>query len=114
LLTPWFILINLRNIPPCATWGNHKAILHLLQVVDYAYTALYTHNCMAFQGITRKIGLSYSRGNYACNTLAIKSARKLCVPQHATYIISFESYGVNTGDLRKDAKAGGSRKARAV
>src|SRR6266446_6738130 len=36
------------------------------------------------------------------------------IEQHATYIISFESYGVNTGDLRKDAKAGGSRKARAV
>jgi hypothetical protein len=36
------------------------------------------------------------------------------IEQHATYSISFESYGVNTGDLRKDAKAGGSRKARAV
>ena len=36
------------------------------------------------------------------------------IEKHATYIISFESYGVNTGDLRKDAKAGGSRKARAI
>ena len=34
--------------------------------------------------------------------------------ERATYIISFESYGVNMADLRKDAKAGGSRKARAV
>ena len=34
--------------------------------------------------------------------------------EHATYIILFESYIGNTGDLRKDAKAGGSRKARAV
>src|SRR5712691_6161094 len=36
------------------------------------------------------------------------------IEQHATSSISFESYGVNTGDLRKDAKAGGSRRARAV
>ena len=35
---------------------------------------------MDFQGITRKIGLSYPTDNYACNTLAIKSVRKLCVP----------------------------------
>ena len=33
--------------------------------------------------------------------------------EHATYIILFASYNGNTGDLRKDAKAGGSRKARA-
>jgi hypothetical protein len=34
--------------------------------------------------------------------------------EHATCIILFASYRGNTGDLRKDAKAGGSRKARAV
>ena len=34
--------------------------------------------------------------------------------ERATYIISIESYSVNTGDPRKDAKEGGSRKARAV
>jgi hypothetical protein len=34
--------------------------------------------------------------------------------ERATYIISLESYRVNTGDPRKDAKEGGSRKARAV
>src|SRR5437899_7462965 len=28
------------------------------------------------------------------------------IEQHATYIISFESYGVNTGDLRKDDVGG--------
>jgi hypothetical protein len=49
---------------------------------DYADMALYTHNYSAFQGITRKIGQGYLRKNYACNTLAIKSAGKLCVPQH--------------------------------
>ena len=40
----------------------------------------YTHNCQAFQRITRKIGMGYPRDNYACNTLAIVSARILCVP----------------------------------
>jgi hypothetical protein len=34
--------------------------------------------------------------------------------EHATSIILFASYIGNTGDLRKDAKAGGRRKARAV
>ena len=34
--------------------------------------------------------------------------------ERATSIISFESYNVNTGDLRKHGKEGGSRKARAV
>jgi len=34
--------------------------------------------------------------------------------KHATYIISIESYSANTGDPSKDAKAGGSRKVRAV
>ena len=34
--------------------------------------------------------------------------------ERATYSISIESYSVNTGDPRKDVKAGGSRKARAV
>ena len=34
--------------------------------------------------------------------------------EHATSIILLESYIGNTGDLREDAKAGGSKKARAV
>jgi hypothetical protein len=34
--------------------------------------------------------------------------------EHATYLILFESYNVNTGDLMKNGKEGGSRKARAV
>jgi hypothetical protein len=34
--------------------------------------------------------------------------------EHATYLIWFESYNVNTGDLMKKGKEGGSRKARAV
>src|SRR6266540_2416400 len=50
---------------------------------------------------------------YPANNLGSRRER-MGIEQHATYIISFESYSVNTGDLRKDAKAGGSRKARAV
>lgn len=34
--------------------------------------------------------------------------------ERATSIISIASYSVNTGDPRKDVKAGGKRKARAV
>jgi hypothetical protein len=43
-------------------------------------TAYYTHNCQAFQRITRKIEWGYPRDNYACHMLAIVSARILCVP----------------------------------
>jgi hypothetical protein len=44
------------------------------------HAALYTRNRQAFQGITRKGGLGSPGDNYACHTLAIKSARMLCVP----------------------------------
>jgi hypothetical protein len=60
--------------------GNVEDVSSFLHHVDYAYTALYTHNYKEFQGITRKIERGYLRKNYACNTLAIKSAGKLCVP----------------------------------
>jgi hypothetical protein len=51
-----------------------------------------------------------------CRTLrtisgATKSGRG--IEQHATYSILSESYKANTGDPRKDANDGGSRKARA-
>jgi hypothetical protein len=48
---------------------------------NYADIVLYTHNRQVFQRITRKIGRGYPRDNYACNTLAIVSARMLCVPR---------------------------------
>jgi hypothetical protein len=60
---------------------HHEDGLDLPPSADYACTALYTHNYKAFQGITRKIERDYPRDNYACNTLAIVSARMLGVPE---------------------------------
>ena len=50
---------------------------------------------------------------YPVDTLGSRRER-MGQRERATYIISFESYNVNTGDLRKHGKEGGSRKARAV
>jgi hypothetical protein len=44
----------------------------------------------AFQSITRKISQADPKDNYACNTLAIKSARKLCVPRFGSYTLNFD------------------------
>jgi hypothetical protein len=50
---------------------------------------------------------------YPADNLGTRKARR-GHQEHATYLISIESYYVNTGDLMKDDKEGGSRKARAV
>jgi len=49
-----------RHIRP---WVNAADASFLLSHVDYAYTALYTHNFQVFQGITRKIRLGYPRAD---------------------------------------------------
>ena len=66
--------MHLRLFP----WINAEDISSLLRHVDYAYTALYTHNYKEFQSITRKIEPGYPKNNYACNTLAIVPVRMLC------------------------------------
>src|SRR5438132_13972691 len=67
---------------------HHEDGLDLPPSAHYACTALYTHNSQVFQGITRKIRLGYPRDNYACNTLAIVSARMLRVPRDGGYASS--------------------------
>src|SRR6516164_698202 len=68
------LVVHLRLFP----WINAEDISSLLRHVDYAYTALYTHNYKEFQSITRKIEPGYPKNNYACNTLAIVPVRMLC------------------------------------
>jgi len=51
---------------------------------------------------------------YPADTLGSRKERPWDKQNTPPNIISLESYIVNTGDLRKDAKEGGSRKARAV
>ena len=63
--------------------------------------------------VLRVMEISQVNLNYPVNNLGSRKERKgQAVTRHLNHLV--ESYSVNTGDPRKDAKADGSRKARAV